>query len=218
MKNFVFGLTSQELPIMGYQFGSSGPPVLILGGVHGNEPEGVIAACGVLRRFSESFTFRLQVCLVPMFNLDGVLVSTRKNARQVDLNRNMPTNDWSAVVTEDKYHPGTGAASEPETQALIDYLDRVRPKLIVSFHSWHPMVNINGRCEKEAEIIAKYTGYAITDNIGYPTPGCLGTYCGVERDMPTITYEIERGLSVQQTLSVHVKALLEALKVTEERG
>lgn len=60
------------------------------------------------------------------------------------------------------------------------------------------------------------TGYTIQEDIGYPTPGCLGTYAGLERDIPTLTYEIQRGLGCEEILKVHVPAILEAIKVTEK--
>lgn len=215
MKSFIFGQTSQKLPIIGYDFGRTGPQVLILGGVHGDEIEGVIAAHGLLRRFGANFSFGLRLTLVPTLNLDGVLARSRKNAQSVDLNRNLPTNDWTADVPEERYYPGPSAASEPENQALIQWLETHHPSFIISLHSWKPLLNINGSCLKEAEVISQMTGYEIQDSIGYPTPGCLGTYSGLERDMPTLTYEIERGLDTASILRVHIPAILEALKVTE---
>lgn len=217
MNTFEFGLTATNLPIWGYNFGRSGPKLLILGGVHGNEPEGVIAALGLMKHFNESFTHNLQVTVVPQLNLDGVMTQSRRNSRGVDLNRNLPTKDWTNKVAEEKYYPGTEPNSEPENKALVSWIDAQKPKFIISLHSWHPLLNINGNCRLEAEAIAKLTGYAIKEDIGYPTPGCLGTYCGLERDIPTLTYEIERGLGHKEILSLHVKALLEALKVSEAR-
>jgi len=216
VKSFIFGHSSQNLPIPAYSFGSSGPTVLILGGVHGDEIEGVIATHGLLERFSKSFSFKLNVVLIPIFNMDGLLANQRKNYNGVDLNRNLPTNDWSNEVSEDKYHPGEEANSEPESQAIVKYFEENKPVFVLSLHSWKPMLNINGRCEKIAETMAKFNNYEIKDSIGYSTPGCLGTYCGIERDMPTLTYEIERGLKADIILKTHVKAILEGLKVVEE--
>ncbi len=198
-------------------YGTSGPQVLIIGGVHGNEWEGVVAAKALQNKFLEAFTYKLQLTLVPVFNLDGFIRQTRKNARGVDLNRNLPTSDWTSDVKEEKYFPGNEACSESENKALVKWLDEKKPQLIISLHSWHPMLNINGRCEKEAQIISKLTGYEVKDSIGYPTPGCLGTYCGLERDMPTITYELQRDMVEKDIISIHVPAILEALKATEER-
>lgn len=217
VKSFVFGHTVSRLPILGFRFGSTGPKVLILGGVHGDEIEGVIAAQGLVGRFADNFSFRIQLTVCPQFNLDGILNKQRKNLNGVDLNRNLPTNDWTSNVDEERYFPGMEANSEPENKALVTWLDENHPSLVISLHSWKPLLNVNGNCKHEAEILHKMTGYSVEESIGYPTPGCLGTFCGLERDMPTITYELERGLAPKPILNTHVPALIEALKVTEER-
>lgn len=219
MQTFIFGHTSNLLPIPAYRFGHSGTRALILGGVHGDEIEGVWAAHGLLEKFTESFPFQLQLTLVPAFNLDGVLARDRRNARGVDLNRNLPTHDWSSgPPASERYSPGPSAGSEPENQALIKFIETHKPQFILSLHSWKPMLNVNGHCRPEAEEISRRTGYSIEEDIGYPTPGCLGTYAGLEREMPTLTYEIERGLPCDQVLSIHVPAIYEAMKVSERRG
>jgi protein MpaA len=215
MKSFFLPETSTGLPIPAHSFGHGGPQVLILGGVHGDEREGVDAAYGLIGKWSRSFPYRLRVTVMPAFNLDGVLRGQRGNANGVDLNRNMATNDWSPEVKSPRYHPGPSANSEPETRALVKWLGENKPVFILSLHSWHPVLNVNGDCKAEAAAIAARTGYRIDESIGYPTPGCLGTYTGIERDMPTLTYEIERGLSTQEILRVHVPAIEEGLKITE---
>lgn len=221
IESFIFGRTATDLPIPAYRFGqvnAGKPRVLILGGVHGDEIEGVWAAHGLLQKFSESFNYALDLFLVPAMNLDGVLAKSRTNARKVDLNRNLPTKDWSPEVATERYHPGPSAGSEPENQALAKFLEAEKPDFIISLHSWKPLLNVNGDCRQEAEELSKHTGYIIEESIGYPTPGCLGTYAGLERAMPTITYEIERGLAQAEILKIHVPAILAALKVTEKRG
>lgn len=217
MQTSVFGYSSLGLPIIAYEFRNKGPEVLILGGVHGDEVEGVVAAQGLLSHFMTSFPYHLNLVLVPQFNIEGVVNKTRGNARGVDLNRNLATKDWSAEVKTPRYHPGPHAGSEPENQALMKHLDEKKPRWVLSLHSWHPVLNVNGDCRAEAEVLAKYTGYKIDDDIGYPTPGCLGTYAGLERPCPTLTYEIERGLPATEILKIHVPAILEALKETEKR-
>jgi protein MpaA len=216
MRTFRFGTTVQELPIMAHRWHAHGPEVLIIGGVHGDEPEGIIAAQYLLGHFANSFPFRLNLTLVPCLNVDGFIARTRVNARAIDLNRNLPTNDWNPQAFNNRYHPGKFANSEPENHALVQYLAHHKPRWILSLHSWEPVLNVNGRCRKEAEIIAAHTNYAITEDIGYPTPGCLGTYAGLERDMPTLTYEIERGSTAQKIHRLHVPAIIEALKFVEK--
>src|SRR5690606_13618890 len=156
-----FGQTRTGLPISAFKFGSSGPKVLTLAGVHGDEWEGVVAAQGLLKRFADSFTYKIQLTLVPMFNLNGILKKERKNASGVDLNRNLPTNDWSAEVTNERYFPGTTPNSEPENQALVAWLETNKPQFVLSLHSYKPMININGNCRPEAEVLQRLTGYEV---------------------------------------------------------
>jgi murein peptide amidase A len=203
------------LPLKGYRFNNGGRKVLILGGVHGDEIEGVIATEGLLSSFTKSFAFKLDLLLVPHFNPDGVFYRTRSNSRGVDLNRNLPTKDWSPEIKTPRYHPGPIAGSEPENQWLAHYINSEAPELILSLHSWLPMLNVNGDCLREAETLSRWTGYRIDTDIGYPTPGCLGTFAGLERKSPTLTYEIERGLDAASILNTHVPAILECLKTRE---
>jgi murein peptide amidase A len=217
LTSFILGNSPQGLPIFAYRFGGSGPRVFILGGVHGDETEGVVAAFGLLESFLQSFTYQVQLVLVPVFNVDGVLAKTRTNSRGVDLNRNLPTKDWSAESTGPRYHPGPRALSEPENKGLVQFIEKEKPQLIITLHSWHPTINVNGDCLAEAKTLSRFTGYKVVNDIGYPTPGCLGTYAGKERSSPVITYEIERGLSAEKVLQIHVPALLEALKTAEVR-
>lgn len=216
MKTSIFTYTSKGLPVPAYEFSNGGPEVLILGGVHGDEIEGVIAAQELLKHFMKSFPYKLNVTLVPQFNLEGVIYKTRGNGNGVDLNRNLPTKDWSPVIKTPRYHPGPAAGSESENKGLIQYLEQKKPALVLSLHSWEPVLNVNGNCRDFAEALAKHTGYKIDDDIGYPTPGCLGTYAGIERNSPTLTYEIERGLIAEKIIEIHVPAILDALKTLEK--
>jgi murein peptide amidase A len=218
LESFIFGMTSTGLPIPAYRFGPRGAPrVLVIGGVHGDEIEGVWAAHGLLAAFALKFPYHLDLTLVPAFNLDGVLARDRRNARGVDLNRNLPSNDWTSEVATERYNPGPAACSEPENKALVTFFEREKPAFVISLHSWKPMLNINGDCRAEAEAIRLATGYVIEESIGYPTPGCLGTYAGLERAMPTLTYEIERGLDQASILKIHVPAIQDALVVAQSR-
>lgn len=216
MKTSIFTYTSKGMPVIAYEFHNGGPEVLILGGVHGDEVEGVVASQELLKNFMQSFPYKLNLTLVPQFNFEGVIFKTRGNGNGVDLNRNLPTKDWSPEVKTPRYHPGPFAGSENENKGLIEYLEKKKPVFILSLHSWHPVLNVNGDCRAVAEVLAQRTGYKIDDDIGYPTPGCLGTFTGLERHLPTITYEIERGLSAEKIIEIHVPAIMESLKVLEK--
>ncbi len=212
-----FGLTVQGLPIYSYDFGTKGVQVLILAGVHGDEPEGIYVAKGLLHSFLESFEYKLKLTLIPIFNIEGALKGNRTNGNNVDLNRNLPTKNWTNKYEKQKYYPGLSPCSEPENKSLIKWIENYEPKLIISLHSWNPVINTNGECNPEAEIISQHTKYKISDYIGYPTPGSLGDYCGIERNIPTITYEVAKGSSVKESLELHVPAIKKALFASEKR-
>ena len=214
MESFIFGYTKNQLPILGYRFGQidRGIPLLILGGVHGDEIEGVIAAQGLLNALMpEEFLHLLDLTVVPALNYDGFLAQTRSNASKVDLNRNLPTTDWQPKALKPKYYPGLKPNSEPENQSLVAHIQLTNPKYIISLHSWKPLLNVNGNIKDLAKRISRHTSYEIVEDIGYATPGSLGTY-GTENNIPVLTYEIERNLSTEKILQIHVPAIVNALK------
>lgn len=220
MKMINLGYTKLGLPLHGYHFlpaaGKAKNRALVIGGIHGDEPEGVVAARGLLDSFTKKFDLDLEVVLVPEMNPEGVLLKTRGNSNKVDLNRNMNTKDWSPVAASERYFPGPAAMSEAENQCLAKFVEDFKPTVIFSLHSWKPMLNTNGELP-EADAIAKITGYVIQPDIGYPTPGSLGTWAGFERNIPTLTYEIERDISFKPIIDIHVPAIIEGLKVTAKR-
>ncbi len=214
----LFGQTSHGLPIFSYHFfpKTHTKELLIFGGVHGDEIEGVIAAQKMIEILMKE-NYKIPVTIVPEFNPEGILHKTRGNLNGVDLNRNLPTKDWSAEVKTPRYHPGSSPMSENENKALVNYLSKNSVGFILSLHSWNPMFNVNGDCLEEAELLHKLTGYRIDADMGYPTPGCMGTYTGLERNIPTITYEIERGQKQSDILAMHPPAILALVKHLEKK-
>lgn len=189
---------------------------LLVGGVHGNETEGVAFMEGFVKEFcldASSSPANCEIVVLPVLNPDGFLNYARQNANGVDLNRNMRTKDWQAEALEPKYYPGKAPDSEPETRALLKLIEMHPPDFIISFHSWKPMVNVNGPAHAFADVIAKKLNYIITEDIGYPTPGSLGTWAGWERSIPTITLEFERGIDLSNIYSFARNAILSSLEL-----
>lgn len=210
----ILGYSTQGLPLEIFQVTSGSRPVLLLGGVHGDEPEGVYLIEQLLNpRLWEKIQDQVALWVLPRVNPDGCRLQQRCNARGVDLNRNMPTQDWTAVVQHPRYPPGPSAGSEPETQLLMACIERLQPHTILSAHSSYTdlCVNFNGPAQHLAEVISAQNGYPVKADIGYPTPGSLGTWAGVERGMPTITLEIRKGLTAAQVWQEQSQALLSGL-------
>lgn len=128
--------------------------------------------------------------IIPILNPDGHLKNQRMNARNVDLNRNYPTQDWVEENKDTIYYSGTSAASEPETQLLIRTLEQYQPEKIITVHSPYKVLNFDGPARGLADAMSKVSGYPVTEDIGYATPGSFGTYLGKERNLPVITLEL----------------------------
>ena len=116
----LFGNSSQGLPIICHSFGEQGPVILILGGVHGDEPEGIWIALGLCEKWIQNFPYKLRLTLVPCFNIEGILSSKRTNFNKVDLNRNLPTKNWTNKFEKIKYYPGLSPCSETENKSLVN--------------------------------------------------------------------------------------------------
>lgn len=169
--------------------------VLLIGGVHGDEPEGVYLATNLLAWLEKQDQNRLlNWTLIPNFNPDGFAKNERTNGHGVDLNRNFPSRDWSAEAKGPRYHPGPHPGSEPETQALVKLLQQNHYDVIVHFHSWEPCVVYTGdRGKIYAEILGADTPYEVREDIGYPTPGSLGQYGWLEHRTPVVCIEAQEG-------------------------
>jgi protein MpaA len=168
-------------------------PLLFVGGVHGDEPEGVRLATDLLSWLHKNNKEQIHPwILIPCLNIDGYKKNERVNSQGVDLNRNFPSSDWTSEAKAPRYNPGSKPASEPETLALIDLIQTQKPKAIVHFHSWEPCVVYTGSAGKKiAEMIGSLTPYPVREDIGYPTPGSLGQYGWLNHKIPVICVEAQ---------------------------
>lgn len=166
-------------------------PLLFIGGVHGDEPEGIQLAIDFLSWLQKnSDKIEHNWLLIPCLNPDGQQKNQRTNQNGVDLNRNFPAKDWSPIAKAPRYNPGPKPGSEPEVQAVVSLITEYRPKLIMHFHSWEPCVVYTGQPgEKIAQALSPGPNYPAREEIGYPTPGSLGQYGWVDLKIPVICLE-----------------------------
>lgn len=197
--------------------------VLVIGSIHGNEPAGldvvdVLAQMPVdeIERAVASMrtdgagerTTALDLWLMPTGNPDGIAAGTRHNARQVDLNRNFPQ-DWAPLQQPGDYeYAGTGPASEPETRAMMTFLDDLDPDLTVWFHQDAYRVAPSWRKDRNVRALYAYlTGLPLLAVEG-------GTYTGVaatwhRRTSGDISFIVELGGTLSAVeATMHARAVL----------
>lgn len=153
--------------------------------------------------------------MVPVVNPDGYARRQRRNAAKVDLNRNMPTECWMESPRRSRYYGGPSPASEPETRALIRFIERLQPAWIISLHSItleRQCNNYNGPARALARKLSAINGYPVNSDIGYPTPGSLGAWAGAERGIPTVTLELPSTTSRQRDWRVNFPALMRIIE------
>lgn len=196
---------------------SHSAPILLIGGVHGDEPEGVRLAEELLSwlQSPEAEEARPWI-LIPCLNPDGYAKNERTNARGVDLNRNFPCRDWTSEAKAPRYYPGPTPGSEIEVQALVRLIEVEKPQLIIHFHSWEPCVVYTGAPgKKAAEVLARGTPYECREDIGYPTPGSLGQFGWIEHNIPVICIEEQEHIDLEKVWPNFKQGLTSLLKSTD---
>jgi len=189
------------------------PAVLILGGIHGDEPVSAYLVDRLLVHLHVHPEARAgrRIVVIARANPDGLVANTRYNRRGVDLNRNFPTANFRASARH-----GLQPLSEPESRALVTAIARYRPSCIVSVHG--PLNGIDpdgGAASHElAAAMAAVSPLPIKDLPALP--GSLGSYGGDQLGLRMITYEMPvRYVPTDDPtgyLDEHLPALLAAIR------
>lgn len=170
-----------------------GRRILVLGLIHGDEPNSGILALEWAMRLSE-IEHRNIWRIVPVLNPDGLRRNQRMNARDVDLNRNFPTKDWDpeatkywkrAMKSDPRRFPGEKAASEPETRCAVSHIKDFKPDFIISIHTPYGVLDFDG----PKALFPKYAPlpWRALGNF----PGSLGRYMWKDHQLPVLTVELK---------------------------
>ena len=159
------GVSKQGRPIVAERFGTpDGRRVLVIGVIHGNEDAGV-AIIEELR--TQAVPEGVDLWLVESMNPDGQFAQVRQNANGVDLNRNFP-HDWGPIGDlGDSQYAGPSAASEPETQTMVSFIEALRPDIAIWYHQdANLVIPSTGRDGRIRARYAELTGLPIADCCG----------------------------------------------------
>ncbi|MDX1796043.1 MAG: M14 family zinc carboxypeptidase [Hydrogenovibrio sp.] len=171
--------------------------ILFIGGIHGDEYAAISITYLWLKTLINSGNQTPYHWLfLPLANPDGLLKknSTRTNADAVDLNRNFPSPDWDELALKtwkNHYHanprryPGPHANSEPETQWMVNIIQRFRPDAIISIHAPYGLLDYDGPEHAQPNKI----GHLKRRGLG-TYPGSLGRYAGEYLNIPVLTLEL----------------------------
>jgi hypothetical protein len=157
----IIGTSVEGRDIMAYHFGTGETELLLVGGMHGGyEWNTVSLAYEFVDYFEENpsaVPANQRITIVPVLNPDGLYktvgsagrftqadvpsslsetVPGRFNANDVDLNRNFDCN-WQRTGTwqSREVSGGTEPFSEPESQALRNYVETHNPTAVVVWYS-----------------------------------------------------------------------------------
>lgn len=211
----IYGTSAEGIPLTVYLPQSGSADLVILAAIHGDEGETTTVVSEALRCLPEG---DLRAAVILCGNPDGMVRATRGNACGVDLNRNFPTSNWSpeAVFYKSRANdardialsPGSEPASEPETKALIALLERLNPRAVVSLHSALACIDDSGASHLGRQLADRCALPFLTE-IGYPTPGSMGTWAS-ERGLNLVTLELEDA-SLYTLKDRHVPILLDLM-------
>jgi protein MpaA len=158
--------------------------VLIVASIHGNEHVGtpLLEKLGDYLRSHPTALANRRVLLVPEVNPDGVALHQRRNAHGIDLNRNLPAQNWSERIDH-----GAKPLSEPESRALRDLIAAYHPTRIISLHQPLNCVDYDGPAEALAKAMAAVCDLPLS-KVG-ALDGSLGSYAGEHLHIPIVTVE-----------------------------
>lgn len=210
-----YGESVDGLPLTVYLPDSGNAEIVILASIHGDEAETTVVVSEALRCLPAG---ELQSAVILCGNPDGLLRGTRGNARGVDLNRNFPTTNWNPDPVHYKTRandardialsPGSAPASEPETVALLSLLEKLRPRAVVTLHAALACIDDAGDSYLGRQLAARCELPLIAE-IGYPTPGSMGTWAS-ERQLNLVTWELEAA-SLYDLKDRHVPILIDLM-------
>jgi protein MpaA len=201
------GRSVQGRPINVVRIGDPAAPrkVLVVGCIHGNEPEG--------RRIVDLLRTAtpppgVELLLVRDINPDGLQRHTRQNAHLVDLNRNSSQGRRFLGGPGTAYYAGPKAFSEPETRAIRALILRVRPAVTVWYHQPFGLVD---RPETGGDAISR--AYSRISGLRFspltPRPGSMSRWENVRvRPGSSIVVELPPGRLPAASARRHADAVL----------
>jgi hypothetical protein len=198
--------------------------VVLVGGIHtGGEMVTVALAeemAAALRSGELLVPPNVFLCVLPLLNPDGAANGSRTNARDVDLNRNWPSDNWMSEAQHTAYELVSGGEtplSEPETMSLWSYLTAARPTVVIVWHCCGGLVEANeaGNAGPLAEWYAAGADLVYTEE--WTTYPVTGQFIDAMEHVGFAAMDVEIKSSDDSAFASHrsgVEAVLRQLAIT----
>ncbi len=161
----VIGYTQMAQLLAVYSLGSGDTSVFIMGGQHGWPEENTVRLANQLYDFfaanPAAIPSGVRLDFLTEANPDGLLRGSRQYISGVDPNRNWGGPGWASDAWDSNavFRRGLGGPepfSEPETQAIRDYVLATQPALVVNYHSRGGFL-LGGRTGPGSDLADAYT-------------------------------------------------------------
>jgi hypothetical protein len=187
---------------------------LVVGSLAGDEPEGVAAAEALAASLTK-FPRRLEdvkLTIVRDPNPDGRAKRTAANAHGVLLDRNFPSANWRKLASGTTLVSGPNPLSEPETQALAELLEDVKPDrvVILGAASKRTSVLFAGPAEDLARQLTVEAEGVLVPRDGNRWTGSLLMLAGGDRSIPTIRMGFPPRVTAEEVFSANKRAIMTA--------
>lgn len=220
-----FGTSVRGKPLQAVTLGSGPRRIYIIGGIHGDAPEGPAVAdllpAALLADFAADAGRTTTLRIVRDMNPDGSASRTRGNTRGTDLNRNWPSRDFTPESLPGR-RQGPQPASELETVAIVADLKAFKPDLVILFRSATmgrgPFVNFEGLGKGTSGPRRAYDFASAARTVDprwrlnpgreHVTPGSAESYIGRDLRTPILTLEFQRGRDAKTNAAAVRTALL----------
>jgi predicted deacylase len=220
------GYSVNGLPLEVYTFGSGKHERMIVAGIHGGDEWNTVTLANQLiayvNQYSNSIPEDVTLYILPNLNPDGEARAHNKygrvNNNGVDLNRNFPVNwqaDWARAGCWN-YLPtssGSEAGSEPETRALMSFIESHHIEALISYHSAALGVFPGGNPWDEnsvsfAQAIARVSSYPFPPiDTGCKYSGTLADYA-VSQGTTAVDLELTNHIDTDLPANLNILGIL----------
>ena len=193
--------------------GVEGPTVVVVAGIHGNEPAGILAAEQMIERMPA----RGKLVLIPRANQPAIADQVRHPISMQDLNRSFPGKN-----------PGT--TTEEAAFAIHEMITQQQPSLVLDLHEsfgrigTHPLALGQSLIVNHPEGMADFImslmdavnrSTAASDPFTWEYPPLKGTLAAELREVEiqAVTVETDMGLPLRQREAMHLEVIYQTMEI-----